>query len=210
MHIEVFADIWCPFAHVALRNFNEQRRLSGRTDVGLVVRSWPLELVNGVRMDPAGTRRHADELREQVAPELFEHLDIEHFPTSTLEALALATRAYRIGIAEGERANFVLRDALFEHGKDISDPNVLEKIADGLDISMPDEADRAAVLADWEEGRRRGVQGSPHFFCGDADVFCPSLDIARIPDAGLSIKRDAAKLIAFLQQCLGPTTADGA
>ncbi len=55
---------------------------------------------------------------------------------------------------------------------------------------MPDESDRAAVLADWHEGQRRGVLGSPHFFCGDTDVFCPSLDITKDPVEGLSVVRD--------------------
>ncbi len=205
MKIEVFADICCPFAHVGLRAVDEQRRLSGQTNVGIVVRAWPLELINHVWMDPAGARQHADELREQVTPELFRHLDTEHFPTSSIEALALAAHAYRVSLATGELASFALRDALFEHGQDISDTTVLGKIADELGVSMPDDADRAAVRADWDEGRRRGVLGSPHFFCGEFNMFCPSLDIARIPDAGLEIKRNAAQLGAFLQRCFGVT-----
>jgi hypothetical protein len=36
----------------------------------------------------------------------------------------------------------------------------------------------SAVRADWERGKERGVQGSPHFFVGDRGWFCPSLDIS--------------------------------
>ena len=93
--IEVFADIWCPFAHVGLRAIEEQRARAGRRDVAIRVRAWPLELVNGAPLDPAVTKEHADELRDQVAPTLFQGLDVDRFPTSTLEALALANRAYR-------------------------------------------------------------------------------------------------------------------
>ena len=57
---------------------------------------------------------------------------------------------------------------------------------------MPDESDSAGVLVDWHEGVRRGVLGSPHFFCGDTDVFCPSLDITKDPVQGVSIAMDAA------------------
>ncbi len=125
-------------------------------------------------------------------------LDIDRFPTSTLDALALANRAYRTDLRLGERVSFALRDALFEEGRDISDRAVLEDLARDLGVPMPDASDRAAVLADWHEGQRRGVLGSPHFFCGGADVFCPSLDITKDPVDGLSVVRDASRLAAFL------------
>ena len=36
------------------------------------------------------------------------------------------------------------------------------------------------MRADWDEGRARGVIGSPHFFTGDGESrFCPVLDISR-------------------------------
>jgi predicted DsbA family dithiol-disulfide isomerase len=200
--IEVFADIWCPFAHVGLRAIEEQRARAERSDVAIRVRAWPLELVNGSPLDPGVTKEHADELRDQVAPDLFAHFDLERFPTSTLDALAMANRAYQTDLGIGERVSFALRDALFEEGRDISDPVVLEYLAHDLGVVMPDESDRAAVVADWEEGQRRGVRGSPHFFCGDTDVFCPSLDITKDPDEGLSIVRDASRLTEFVERCL--------
>ncbi len=200
--IEVFADIWCPFAHVGLRAIDEQRARAGRRDVAILVRAWPLELVNGVPLDPRVTREHAEDLRDQVAPDLFSHLDVDRFPTSTLEALALANRAYRTDLQVGERVSFALRDALFEVGGDISDLATLEHLAHDLGVVMPDATDRAAVLADWDEGRRRGVRGSPHFFCGDSDVFCPSLDISKDPVEGLSVVRDVSRLTEFVERCL--------
>ena len=203
--IEVFADVWCPFAHVGLRAVEEQRARAGRSDVTIHVRAWPLELVNGVPLDPGVTKEHAEDLRIQVAPELFSDLDVDHFPTSTLDALALANRAYRTDPGLGERVSFALRDALFEEGRDISDPVTLEYLTRDLGVATPDASDRAAVLADWGEGRRRGVRGSPHFFCGDADVFCPTLDITKDPVEGLSVARDVSRLTAFLGRCLdGP------
>ena len=36
--IEVYADIWCPFTHVGLRAFAEQRLIAGRTDLAIRVR----------------------------------------------------------------------------------------------------------------------------------------------------------------------------
>ena len=201
--MEVFADIWCPFAHVGLQAIHEQRARSGRTDVAIWVRAWPLELVNGAPLDATVTLEHANELREQVAPNLFRHLDLNRFPGSTLDALSLANRAYRTDHEVGERVSFALRDALFEYGRDISDRATLGHLARDLGVVMPDESDDAGVMADWHEGQRRGVLGSPHFFCGDDDVFCPSLDITKGPVKGVSIVKDASRLTAFLARCLG-------
>jgi 2-hydroxychromene-2-carboxylate isomerase len=150
--IEVFADIWCPFAHVGLRAVEEQRALSGRVDVAIRVRAWPLELVNGTPLDPLVTKEHADHLREQVVPNLFADLDVDHFPSSTLDALALANRAYRTDLQVGERMSFALRDALFEEGRDLSDRAVLEDVAVALGVGVPDDSDTAAVL--FLRGRR--------------------------------------------------------
>ena len=109
------------------RRSTTQRARTGRTDVAIWVRAWPLELVNGAPLDPALTAEHANELREQVAPNLFRHLDVNRFPSSTLDALALANRAYRTDLQVGERVSFALRDALFEEGRDISDRGTLER-----------------------------------------------------------------------------------
>jgi len=203
--IEVFADIWCPFAHVGLRAVEAQRAAAGRDDVAIWVRAWPLELVNGSPLDPRVTEEHADDLRAQVAPDLFRHLEVDRFPTSTLDALALAHRAYRSDLEVGERVSFALRDALFEEGRDVSDPVTLEYLANDLGVAMPDDSDRAAVVDDWHEGQERGVLGSPHFFCGGTDVFCPSLAISRNPDERLAIIRDTSRLTAFVAQCLATT-----
>ena len=67
---------------------------------------------------------------------------------------------------------------------------------------MPDETDHADVVADWHDGARRGVLGSPHFFCGVPTSFCPSLDITKDPAEGVTIVRDVSRLTEFLQRCL--------
>lgn len=203
--VEVFADIWCPFTHVGLRAFDEQRKVTGRTDLGVRVRPWPLELVNGRPLDPTVTQAHADDLRAQVAPKLFCRVDLDHFPTSTLDALALVERAYRRDQSTGERVSFMLRDALFEEGRDISDSTVLMNIAKDLGLDMPDDIDHAAVIVGWHEGQQRGVLGSPHFFCGDKDIFCPSLDITKGSEHGLAIIMDTSRLTRFLEQCFADT-----
>jgi 2-hydroxychromene-2-carboxylate isomerase len=103
----------------------------------------------------------------------------------------------------GEAMSFALRDALFEEGLDISRADVLSEIAKSLDVDSFDAADEQAVLTDWDEGVRRGVKGSPHFYCGDSDAFCPSLNISKDKGGHLKMTTDMAVLDKFLVDCFG-------
>jgi len=201
--LEVYADIWCPFAYVGLHCVAARRSARGRGDVPLVVRAWPLELVNGAPLDPDTTASHVRELRAQVAPHLFAGFDTRHFPTTSLPALALAHAGYRRDLATGEAVSFALRDALFEKGLDLSRPDVLSDVAGPLGVGPAGAADEESVRRDWEDGVRRGVEGSPHFFCGSVDTFCPALDISRREDGELVVRNDTAALETFLDTCFG-------
>jgi predicted DsbA family dithiol-disulfide isomerase len=198
--VEVFADVCCPFTHVGLRRFVQRRALRSREDLVLHVRAWPLELVNGTHLDVESVANHVEELREQVAPDLFAGFDESAFPESSLPALALAAAAYRVDDRVGERVSLALRDALFEARHNIGDPAVLRAIAaeQGLEVPWPDSVD--PVIADWEEGKRRGVRGSPEFFVNGRGYFCPGLDISRI-DGQLQIVPDVDRFDAFLAAC---------
>ncbi len=199
--IEVYADVWCPFAHVGLHYVVERRSALGRGDVLLDIRAWPLELVNGAPLDPDITASHVRELRSQVAPHLFGGFDPNHFPTTSLPALACVHAAYRQDLKTGEAMSLALRDALFEEGLDISRPEVLSELAESFNVGPYGAADEEAVRRDWEDGVRRGVRGSPHFYCGDFDAFCPSLDISRGTDGALTVRKDAAVLNTLLANC---------
>lgn len=199
--IDVYADVCCPFAHAGLRAVVRRRNALGRGDVVVRVKAWPLELVNGQPLDPTITAEHADDLRMQVASDLFARFDPDHFPKTSLPALALAAAAYRRDDATGEAISFALRDALFEEGRDISDPDVLARVANAHGIGRPVPEDEKAVQLEWHEGESRGVKGSPHFFCGGIEAFCPSLDISKGDDGELQIRRNMEALDAFLAEC---------
>jgi predicted DsbA family dithiol-disulfide isomerase len=201
--IEMYADIWCPFAHVGLRSLVRRRNQIGRDDVVVRVRAWPLELVNGAPLDPRATAEHVDALRAQVAPDLFAGFDAEHFPRTSLPALALAAAAYRRSDGIGEAVSLALRDAIFEEGRDISCPDVLADVAYAHGIGESGPEDDEAVRAEWREGQSRGVKGSPHFFCGKVDAFCPSLLITKDARNEIHIGRDTAMLESFLATCVG-------
>ena len=68
-------------------------------------------------------------------------------------------------------------------------------------FDMTDE-DTETVRREWHKGESRGVQGSPHFFCGDVDLFCPSLDIAKDEHGHLQVQRNIGLLSGFLADCL--------
>ena len=94
-----------------------------------------------------------------------------------------------------------LRRALFEDGLDVADPMVLDRVAatHGVERST---ADVARVYAEWHEGQRRGVEGSPSFFVHGQRFFCPALDIRRDGER-LEIERDEPGLERFLAVALG-------
>lgn len=200
--VEVFADIVCPFTHVGLRRLVERRNELGRDDVRLLVRAWPLEIINGEPMDAEAVAHKASDLRQQVAPELFGGYDSASFPSSSLPALALTNAAYRQGLETGEAVALLLRTLTFDEGIDVSRPDVLSRVAAETGLTMtPGPEDDAAILADLEEGRRRGVVGSPHFFTPDGGgLFCPALDIAQ-RDGGYSVAVDYENFAGLIDLC---------
>ncbi len=200
--VEVFADVTCPFAHVGLRRFVARRAALAVPRPVLRVRAWPLELVNGEPLNPEVVARHVDELREQVAPDLFHGFDPELMPPSSLPSLELVAAAYQVGEAPGERMSLLVRDALFEHGLNLAQPDVLARLASSEGIAFPAPGMERFVLDDYERGKRRGVRGSPEFFLDGQGWYCPSLQIEKVGDA-LSIQPDVKEIHAFLAACFG-------
>lgn len=175
--LEVFADIVCPFTHVGLRRLSEERHLRGR-QVFLRVRAWPLEWINGSALGPELLAEEIDALRAEVAPELFAGFDPTIFPITSIPAFGLVAAAYALDDATGAAVGLAVRDALFERGQDVSDEAVLSSIGRRFDVEPLDpKASELAVRTDWERGKARAVEGSPHFFVGDHGWFCPSLEI---------------------------------
>jgi predicted DsbA family dithiol-disulfide isomerase len=191
--VEVFADITCPFTHVGLKRVVEHVQESEHP-IAVVVRAWPLEWVNGNGLDAAGVQAKADALRRQLGVDDFAGLRADRWPTTTIPALELAAGAYAVDDATGLAVSLALRNALFEHGRDISDANVLAEIAEQHGITA---ADSSVVRSDYEDGRARGVSGSPHFWVGEENFFCPALDLGRDADDHLTARFDADGLVAF-------------
>ena len=203
--VEVFADILCPFTHVGLRTLVDRRGHHGLTEPRLRIRAWPLELINGKPLDPHHIAAEISALRASVRPDLFAGFSVDSFPKTSMTAFALTAAADRTGDpALVEDVGIALRNAVFEEGLDIGLPEVVEPLAGRFGLEPLDaEATSAAVRADWDEGRTRGVIGSPHFFTGDGGSwFCPSLAISRdeVGDFVIAWKKDTE---AFVDHVFG-------
>ncbi|MCX7620534.1 MAG: DsbA family protein [Acidimicrobiales bacterium] len=201
--LEVFADVGCPFTHVGLRRVVEARHAAGREDVRLWVRAWPLEIVNGMPLAADHVAREVEALRSSVAPQLFRSFNANHYPASTLAAMALAAAAYDQGLEAGEAVSLELRDRLFERGENLANVDVLVAVAEGHGLPVPlPSPDLSPVYRDYEEGKRRGVTGSPHFFVGGAGFFCPGLKIEQ-HDGQFQITPATEEFDRFLANVLG-------
>ena len=200
--VEVFADIACPFTHVGLKRVVEHVAELDRPG-SVHVRAWPLEWVNGVGLDAPAVQEKAAALVEQLGVDDFAGLDPDQWPTTTIPALELAAAAYARDMDTGLAVSMDVRAALFEEGLDVSDPSVLTQLRDRHGLEPLDDQARSAVQADYDEGRRRGVIGSPHFWVDHDNFFCPALDLDR-DDAGHLIAHfDPDGLAAFFARIDG-------
>jgi predicted DsbA family dithiol-disulfide isomerase len=198
--IEVFADVLCPFTHIGLLRLVEARAAAGRDDVRLWIRAWPLEVVNGTPLDAGFIAEEIEEIRDQVGPSVFTGFRPEAFPASSLPLLALVHAAYARDLALGEAVSLEVRRKLFEEGVAVGAPDQVAALAGAHGIEVGD-ADVAGVLADHEEGARRGVVGSPYFITPAGSFFCPALDVARDADGHLRVHADPEGFDRFLQAC---------
>ena len=201
----MFADVLCPFTHVGLHTLIDRRVDRGLTEPQMRIRAWPLELVNGQPLDPRHIAAEVAALRESVRPDLFAGFSVEAFPNTSMAAFALAAAADRTGDPGlSEEVGMALRDAVFEKGLDIGRPDVVETIAARFNLEpLGVDATAAAVHADWDEGKERGVIGSPHFFTADGgNWFCPALAISR-DDVGNFIVAWKEGNAAFVDKVFG-------
>jgi 2-hydroxychromene-2-carboxylate isomerase len=195
--LEVFADVACPFAHASLARFHAFREQRGLALPVLRVRAWPLEIINSQPFDGASLVPKIDALRIEVATDRFGGFDPDTFPATSLPAMISEAAAYRTDVTLGERFSLAVRRALFDDGEDVSDPEVLRRLRDECGVDAPISADEAAVHADLVEGKKRGVDGSPHFFTPDGDFFCPSLEIEH-DESGYDVSFDATGFNEFI------------
>lgn len=200
--IEVFADITCPFTHVGLGRVVTQLDDLG-ADVEVVVRAWPLEWVNGEIFSADAIAAKIAVLRAQLGVDLFVGFDAAAWPTTSIPALNLCAEASRVSVARGLEVALDVRAALFERGVDLSDPAAMAELAAAHGLGVPGTEPDPDVTADYADGQRRGVRGSPDFWVGDAEFFCPALDLSHNAADDLVADFDPQGLTDFVAAAIG-------
>lgn len=176
--IVVYADIGCPWAHLAVHRLHTARAGLGLSDkVAFDIRSFPLEIVN-----------------EQPTPKLILDAEIvavgtldpgagwqmwqrppHEYPVTTLPALEAVEAAKEQGLRASEELDRALRVAFFAHSEVISLRHVIREVAascaamdaDKLMDALDDGRARQAVITQAGYAASDDVIGSPHLFLAD-------------------------------------------
>ena len=179
--VQVFSDIHCPWATVAVHRLRATRGAAG-LDVVFDQRAWPLELVNESGT-PRGIVTQETAVLANHEPVLFSRFSGDSWPSTFLPAFELVAAARRAhGLRTAEDVDYHLRLAFFRDSVDVS-------IRAGLARALAAAADAGAeldpdkVLAIWDAEPVRGdvlddyrrsqdlpVQGSPQLFWPDGST----------------------------------------
>jgi predicted DsbA family dithiol-disulfide isomerase len=163
----VYADIGCPWAHVAVHRLHEARaRLRLDDQVRFDHRAFALELANE-RPTPKLTLESevpvTSGLESDAGWELWQGPAFE-YPVSTLLALEAVQAAKEEGLDASERLDRNLRRAFFGESRCISMLHVV------LDVAAASDVDVTALRAALEAGTARAAVHEQHRAATDDDV----------------------------------------
>ncbi|HLJ99470.1 MAG TPA: hypothetical protein VKU39_06130 [Streptosporangiaceae bacterium] len=176
--IEIWSDIHCPWALIALHRLRQARADQG-AGVTFVPRAWPLEWVNqhGTPHDIVTTEVAALASHE---PDLFNRYSEDSWPSAFLPAFELVAAANRTGGAGlAEDVDYALRLAFFRDSANVS---IEAGLRHALDITRTYQPDcpaeevmtlwrtsdvRADVARDFEHSKHVAIQGSPQIIWPD-------------------------------------------
>ncbi len=179
--IEIWSDIHCPWALIAVHRLRQARGRLG-AEIPLTPRAWPLEWVN-----ERGTPRDIVTVETAVLashePGLFNAYANESWPSTFLPAFELVAAARRCqGPAVAEDVDYALRLAFFRDSVDVSIAAGLRRAlaiasslnggiaADAIMATWTDSPVRADVAADFRDSRQLPIQGSPQIFWPDGST----------------------------------------
>lgn len=180
--IVVFADIGCPWAHVAvLRLHHARERLGLEGSLCFDMRAFPLEIFNE-QPTPALVLAAEIPVTGALAPEAGWSqwtASPYAYPVTTLPAMEAVYAAKEQGLGVSDRLDRRLRVALFKESRCISIEHEILQVAkevEGLDIArlkdaLRDGRSRAQMFEDVKVAASDEVQGSPHVFLPDGRDF---------------------------------------
>ncbi|MFC6160507.1 DsbA family oxidoreductase [Kribbella jiaozuonensis] len=186
--IQVWSDLLCPFAHVAIYRLRAARTKLGLDDVvRLDHHTFALELFNGPHSRP-GTDSEAVGLG-QLAPEIGFRLWTQPdwtYPSTVLLAAEAVHAAKARGLRASEDLDSALRRAFWFESRTIGHRQVILEVAAEVDsvdaaalaTALDDGRARSAVMADHAVAITDAVQGSPHLFLPDgSSVHNPGIEV---------------------------------
>jgi len=194
--ILVFADIGCPWAHLAVHRLHEARSrggLDGR--VAFDVHAFPLELINE-RPTP---KHHLDgeipvvgALDPEAGWSLWRRPAWE-YPDTMLPAMEAVHAAKEQDLFVSDRLDRALRRAFFRDSRPISIHTEILAVAsdvealdlDALEDSLMEGKTRRRIFDDLETSRQDVVRGSPHVFLPDGtDQHNPGIEMHQAGEKG--------------------------
>lgn len=179
--IEVWSDIACPWATLAIHRFRRARAELGIANLVLSHHAFPLELINS-RATPRPVIDHEIEIIVELTGIDWKPFarDSWEYPGSVLAALdaVQAARLQRDARAS-EELDWALREAFYRDSRPIGlltevfaiAAEVPEVDEHQLRIDMQAGAGRAKVLADNDSWRPQEIQGSPVFVLPSGERF---------------------------------------
>jgi predicted DsbA family dithiol-disulfide isomerase len=174
--IQIWSDLLCPFAHVAVHRLWETRAKLGLEDaVRFDHHVFPLELFNGPH-PRRGTDTEAVGLG-QIAPEagfrVWAGAD-DLYPHTVLLAAEAVLAAKAQSLQASELLDRALRIGFWLDSRSISHRAVILEIAGGVDLDLAQLAEdldngtyRRALMDDFAISQTEEVQGSPQLFLPD-------------------------------------------
>jgi len=187
--IVVYADITCPWAHLAVHRLHEARRKLGLEDeLRFDIRSFPLELFNETPTPKKTLDAEisvAGGLDPSAGWQMWQRPESE-YPVTSLPALEAVQAAKEQSLLASEQLDRRLRRGFFAESRVISLRHEILDLAgdcDALDVdaltaALDSGTARAAVMEQKEFAEGNAVKGSPHVFLADGtDVHNPGIEM---------------------------------
>ena len=217
--IVIFADVTCPWAHLAVHRLHETRaRLRLDDEVVLDIRAFPLELVNAEPTPKPIVEAEipvVGGLEPDAGWRMWER-PAHEWPSTALLALEAVQAAKEQGLRASEALDRALRRAFFAESRPIGMRHEVLAVAaetGAVDVT----ALKDALVA----GRARGeleaqlaisltdeVRGSPHVFLPDgADVHNPGIELRWEGRWGADSRSSSTTTVRCTSTCSSPPLA---
>lgn len=183
--IQVWSDLLCPFAHVAIHRLRVARERLG-VEVVLDHHTFALELFDGPHPRP-GTDSEAVRLG-QLEPDAGFRLWTQPdwtYPSTVLLAAEAVHAAKEQGLRESEELDHALRKAFWLESRSIAHRQVILEVATEIGIdstalaaALDDGRARSIMMADHSIAVTDAIKGSPQFVLPDgSSVHNPGITV---------------------------------